>query len=117
MQDERTAAAQQKGRRDAKPPAAVASQHGLTLVELTDAQRKELKIAGGVLVENEQGAAARAGVRRGDVILAVNNQDVKSVEQFNQLIAQLDKGRIVALLIRRGTNSLFLPFRPDGNGG
>ncbi len=117
MQDERTAAAQQKRRRDVKPPAAVASQHGLTLVELTDAQRKELKIAGGVLVENAQGAAARAGVRRGDVILAVNNQDVKSVEQFNQLIGQLDKGRIVALLVRRGTNSLFLPFRPDGNGG
>ena len=118
MQDDRTAAAQQqKGRRDPKPPAAVASQHGLTLVELTDAQRKELKIAGGVLVENAQGAAARAGVRRGDVILAVNNQDVKSIEQFNQLIAQLDKGRIVALLIRRGTNSLFLPFRPNGNGG
>jgi serine protease Do len=70
-----------------------------------------------VLVENAQGAAARAGVRRGDVILAVNNQDVKSIEQFNQLIAQLDKGRIVALLIRRGTNSLFLPFRPNGNGG
>jgi serine protease Do len=116
MQDERSAA-QQKGRRDPKPPAAVASQHGLTLVDLTDAQRKELKIPGGVLVENAQGAAARAGVRRGDVILAVNNQDVKSIEQFNQLIAQLDKGRIVALLIRRGTNSLFLPFRPDGNGG
>src|SRR6185436_18086518 len=120
MQDDKTAAAaaqQQKGRRDVKPPAAVASQHGLTLVELTDAQRKELKIAGGVLVQDAQGAAARAGVRRGDVILAVNNQDVKSVEQFNQLMAQLDKGRIVALLIRRGTNSLFLPFRPNGNGG
>jgi serine protease Do len=118
MQDDKTAAAQQqKGRRDAKPPAAVAGQHGLTLVELTDAQRKELKVAGGVLVQDAQGAAARAGVRRGDVILAVNNQDVKSVEQFNQLMAQLDKGRIVALLIRRGANSLFLPFRPNGNGG
>jgi len=57
----------------------------------------------------------RAGVRRGDVILAVNNQDVKSVEQFNQLMGQLDKGRIVALLIRRGANSLYVPFRPDGN--
>ena len=50
--------------------------------------------------------AQRAGVRRGDVILAVNNQDVKSVEQFNQMMGQFDKGRIVALLVRRGTNSL-----------
>ena len=68
-----------------------------------------------MLVEDAQGAAARAGIRRGDVILAVNNQDVKSVEQFNQLIGQVDKGRIVALLVRRGGNSLYIPFRPDGN--
>jgi serine protease Do len=108
MQDERIA--QQKGRR---PPAAAANEHGLTLADLTDAQRKELKLSGGVLVENSQGAAARAGVRRGDVILAVNNQDVKSVEHFNQLMGQIEKGRVVALLVRRGANSLYIPFRPD----
>ena len=115
MQDERVA--QQRGRREGKPPTSTASQHGLTLVDLTEVQRKELKLSGGVLVENSQGAAARAGVRRGDVILALNNQDVKSVEQFNQLMGQLDKGRVVALLIRRGTNSLYVPFRPNGNSG
>jgi len=54
-------------------------------------------------------------VRRGDVILAVNNQDVKSVEQFNQMMGQFDKGRIVSLLVRRGTNSLYIPFRIDSN--
>ena len=64
----RRRASRRAARDGGKPPAAVASQHGLTLAELTDAQRKELKIAGGVLVENAQGAAARAGVRRGDVI-------------------------------------------------
>jgi hypothetical protein len=37
------------------------------------------------------------------------------VEQFNQMLAQLDKGRVVALLIRRGGNSLYVPFRLDGN--
>ena len=94
-----------------QPPAAV--QYGLGLVELTDAQRKELKIEGGVFVDNVQGAAARAGIRRGDVILAVNNQDVKSAEQFRQLMGSFDKGRIVALLVRRGGNSLYIPFRLD----
>jgi len=111
MQDERT----RQARRGGKPPAAVPSQYGLTLADLTEAQRAELKLAGGVLVENAQGAAARAGIRRGDVILAVNNQDVKSVEQFNQMVGQFDKGRIVALLVRRGSNSLYIPFRVDGN--
>ncbi len=96
-----------------QPPAA---QFGMTLSDLSDAQRKELKVEGGVLVENVQDAAARAGVRRGDVILAVNNQDVGSVEQFKKLMGEFEKGRIVALLVRRGGNSLYVPFRIQGNG-
>ena len=112
MQDERAA---RQARRGGKPPAAATSQYGLTLSDLTDAQRSELKVSGGVLVENVQGAGARAGIRRGDVILAVNNQDVTSVEQFNQMMGQFDKGRIVALLVRRGSNSLYIPFRVDSN--
>lgn len=102
--------------RGGKPQPPAAAQFGMGLADLTDAQRKELKIEGGVFVDNVQGAAARAGIRRGDVILAVNNQDVKSVEQFRQLMGSFDKGRIVALLVRRGGNSLYIPFRLDGNG-
>lgn len=100
--------------RGGKPQPPVA-QFGMGLSDLSDAQRKELKIEGGILVDNVQGAASRAGIRKGDVILAVNNQDVKSVEQFRQLMGGFDKGRIVALLVRRGGNSLYIPFRIDGN--
>jgi serine protease Do len=113
MPDERTA---QRGRPGEPKQSAAPSQFGLTLAELSDAQRKELKVSGGVLVESVKGPAARAGVRRGDVILAVNNQDISSVEQFNQVMTQFEKGRIVALLIRRGTNSLYVPFRIEPNG-
>jgi serine protease Do len=112
MPDERAA---RQARRGGKPPAGTPTQYGLTLSDLTDAQRSELKVSGGVLVENVQGAGARAGIRRGDVILAVNNQDVTSVEQFNQMMGQFDKGRIVALLVRRGSNSLYIPFRVEPN--
>jgi len=102
--------------RTGKPQPPAASQFGMGVTDLTDAQRKELKVEGGVFVDNVQGAAARAGLRRGDVILAVNNQDVKTVEQFRQLMGSFDKGRIVALLVRRGGNSLYIPLRLDGNG-
>ncbi|MDH5535753.1 MAG: DegQ family serine endoprotease, partial [Betaproteobacteria bacterium] len=68
LQDDRA----RQSRRSGKPPAQ-ASQFGMGLADLTETQRKELKIEGGVLVESVQGAAARAGIRRGDVILAVNN--------------------------------------------
>ena len=104
------------GRGGQKPPAAAPTVYGMSLSDLTDAQRKELKVESGVLVGEVQGAAARAGMRKGDVILAVNNQDVKTAEQFNQLMGQFEKGRIVALLVRRGTNSLYVPFRLDAGG-
>lgn len=88
---------------------------GITLSDLTADQRSELGIRGGILVEDVQGTAARAGIRRGDIILAVNNQDVKSVDQFSQLIGKYDKGRNIALLVRRGDNALYIPLRIDGN--
>jgi serine protease Do len=102
--------------RSGKPQPPVAAHFGMGVTDLTDAQRKELKVESGVFVDNVQGVAARAGLRRSDVILAVNNQDVKTVEQFRQLMGSFDKGRIVALLVRRGGNSLYIPLRLDGNG-
>jgi serine protease Do len=102
-----------QSRRSGKPPAVAPTQFGLTLSELTDARRNELKLDGGIVVENAQGAAARAGIRRGDIILSVNNQLVSSVEQFVQLMGQFEKGSIVALRVRRGGNSLYVPFQID----
>jgi serine protease Do len=112
LQDER---AGQKAR-SGKPPAAQPGVLGMSLAELTDAQKKELKVDGGVIITDVQGPAARAGIRKGDVITAVNNQDVKSIEHFRELMQQVEKGRIVALLVRRAGNSLYIPFRVDGGG-
>ena len=89
------------------------SRFGMTLLEPSVEQRNQLKITGGVLVEDAQGAAARAGIHRGDIILAVNNQDVNSLEHFAQIMGKYAKGRIVALLVRRGPNALYIPFRID----
>ena len=112
MPDEaRTAQRTPRGKPGAKPPAESVSRLGMTLSEPTAEQRKELKIAGGILVEEATGPAAKAGIRRGDIVLAVNNQDVKSLEQFTQLMGQFEKGKIVAMLVRRGGNALYIPFR------
>ena len=92
-------------------PAEPVSRFGMTLSEPTAEQRNQLKITGGILVEDAQGVAARAGIRRGDIILAVNNQDVKTLEQFSQMMEKFEKGRVVALLVRRGANALYIPFR------
>jgi serine protease Do len=112
LQDERAGQKPRSG----KPPAATPGVLGMSLAELTDAQKKELKVESGVVVTEVQGAAARAGIRKGDVITAVNNQDVKSIEHFRELMQQVEKGRIVALLVRRAGNSLYIPFRVDAGG-
>ena len=86
---------------------------GLTLADLTADQRKELKITAGVLVEDVKGAAARAGLQAGDVILAINNSEVKSIEQFNQTLGKLDTRKNLALLVRRGETTQYITIRTD----
>jgi serine protease Do len=83
---------------------------GLTLSDLTDAQRSSLGSDQGVMVDSAQGEAARAGIQQGDIILAVSNTPVKSVAQFSQLLAQA-KGKSLALLVKRGTDTVFVPLR------
>ncbi|HSO44361.1 MAG TPA: Do family serine endopeptidase, partial [Rhodoferax sp.] len=75
---------------------------GLDLIDLTDAVKKELKIKGGVQVNASSGAAARAGLREGDVIMAVANVAVTSVAGFEKVVADLDKTKPINILFRRG---------------
>jgi serine protease Do len=88
---------------------------GLTASDLSADQKNELGIANGVVVENADGAAARAGIRRGDVIQAVNNQEVKSVEDLNRMLSPVDRSRTVALLIKRGEGSVYIPLKLANN--
>ena len=86
---------------------------GLTVTNLSEAQRRELNLEAGVLVEVAEGVAARAGLRTGDVILRLNNTDIKDAAQFNSLVAKLDPKKMAVLLVRRGDSSQFVPLRPN----
>ncbi|GAB3547201.1 DegQ family serine endoprotease [Noviherbaspirillum agri] len=87
---------------------------GLVVSDLSDAQKKELKIEGGVIVDAAEGSAARAGLRAGDIILQLNNNDVRDAKQFNSLVAKLEPRRMAVVLVRRGDASQFVPIRPNG---
>jgi serine protease Do len=90
------------------------SRGGLALSELTLEQRQELKIDYGLLVEDATGDALRAGIRTGDVILAVNNGKVATVDAYRKAIAAVPSGKIVAILVRRGEGSLYIPLKISG---
>ena len=55
---------------------------------LTPQQRKQLDLKGGVLVGGVDGAAARAGIQEGDVLIAVNGEQIESSQQFKTLGGQ-----------------------------
>jgi len=91
------------------------SRLGLVLSNLTPEQKKELNVQHGVVVnEVLPGPASRAGIRPADVVLAINNDDVKSVSDFNRLVAKIEKGRTVALLVRRGEVTSFITVKLNG---
>ena len=96
-----------------KPKGSAAAQSvGLVVSDLTDAQKKELKIKGGVKVETVAEAAARAGIREGDIIVAIGNTEVHSVREFDAVIAKVDKSKAVPVLLRRGDLASYLLIRP-----
>ncbi len=105
--------AARSGKRGKTPD--TANRIGLSLIELTPDQKKELETESGLLVEDMvPGIASRAGVRPGDVILSINNQDVKTVDQFNQLLNKVEKGRNIALLVKRGDTATFITMKMNG---
>ena len=99
--------------RESKAPSAVMGSLGLTVSDLSDAQRRELKLKSGVRVDAVEGPAARAGLHEGDVILSIDNTEVSSAKQFESIAAKLDKARATSVLVRRNEWVNYLVIRPN----
>lgn len=99
--------------REEKPKASAAGQAvGLSVSELTDSQKKELKIKGGVRVDGAVDAAARAGLREGDIVMALANTDIASVKEFEAVLSKHDKAKPLPVLIRRGELAQYVIIKP-----
>jgi len=103
----RTASAQ--GKKEAAKPGRL----GLAVTEVSAEQKKALKVQGGVAVEAVDGASLAAGVQPGDVILRVNNADIKDLKGYNDTLAKLDRKRPVALLIRDENGTRFVTLKAE----
>ena len=98
--------------KEEKPKASAGGQLlGLVVSDLTDAQKKELKIKGGVKVDAASDGAARAGLREGDVIMAIANAEVNTVKEFEAAAAKLDKTKPVNVRFRRGEWDQYVMIR------
>eukprot|EP00825_Cyclidium_porcatum_P051347 TRINITY_DN941_c0_g1_i1.p1 TRINITY_DN941_c0_g1~~TRINITY_DN941_c0_g1_i1.p1 ORF type:complete len:473 (+),score=31.86 TRINITY_DN941_c0_g1_i1:1102-2520(+) len=103
-----------------KPTEQAANRLGLVVSELTAEQKRELKMNSGLLIEDIRGQGARSDLRTGDIVIALiakgATTEVKTVEQFNKLLAQFEKGSNVTLLVRRGEMQTFITIK-GLNGG
>lgn len=84
---------------------------GLVVSDVSAARRKELRIKGGVQVELSEGIAARAGIKQGDILLALDNTEITSATQFNGIVAKLEKGKTHGVLVRRDELTQWVPLR------
>lgn len=80
---------------------------GLALRPLDKAELQSAGVDHGLLIERVSGPAQMAGVQPGDVLLALNGQSAKGVEQIRNAMSKHPKA--VALLIRRDGQEIFIP--------
>jgi serine protease Do len=79
---------------------------GLAVRPLTAEERRDARVAAGVMVEDASGPAARAGIQPGDIVLAVNGAPVKSVEALGHIVGRT--AGPIALLVQRGDRALYV---------
>ncbi|HKU45696.1 MAG TPA: DegQ family serine endoprotease [Burkholderiales bacterium] len=110
LQEDRVAASSAPDR--AKPQAsAPANRLGIVVGELSAEQKKGLGVNYGLVVTDVR-PDSKADVRKGDVLLTVvhkgQHTELRSVEQFNKLLAGLDRNSVITLQVRRGESTAFV---------
>jgi serine protease Do len=116
MPDEQTSMQSQHRGKD---NTAVVNRLGLVLSELSAAQKKQIGTDRGLLVEDIVNGNVDDELRAGDILLTLISKgkqtELKSVEQFNGLLANMDKSSLLTLLVLRGNSRIFVTIRGVGD--
>ncbi len=99
FQDEKVASAE--------APQAAKGRLGVVVRPLNADEQRRSEGAGGVVVQDVAGAAAKAGIKPGDVVLSVNGERITGTEQLRDLVNKA--GKRIAVLVERGNSRIFIP--------
>ncbi|MFP1678521.1 DegQ family serine endoprotease [Alloalcanivorax sp. C16-2] len=85
---------------------------GLSVRAASPAELSRVEAANGVMITSvEDGAAGRAGLRRGDVLVSLNGEDLKSPKDYRRIVEELPEKGSVPALVNRGGNARFLALK------
>jgi len=109
LQEDRVASAEKP--RGQKPAETPANRLGIVVAELSAEQKRDLRVSGGLVVTDVR-PDSKADVRKGDVLVTVvhkgQHTELKTVEQFNRLLAGLENNAVITLQVRRGEATSFV---------
>ncbi|SMC25287.1 serine protease Do [Andreprevotia lacus DSM 23236] len=88
---------------------------GLSVREANARELKQLGIKFGLVVQAANGAAGRAGLQQGDVIVGIGSNDVTSLQQLRSTLTGLKAGETIALRVQRGEGAQFLTLKAPDN--
>jgi serine protease Do len=91
------------------PQGQQAPQLGLAVRPLDKEEKERIETKGTLVITQVSGPAAAADLRRGDIVLGVNDRPVRTVEELRDAASK--SGKTVSLLIQRGENQIFVPLR------
>lgn len=98
-----------------KTPKTSSNRFDIDVAELDDGARKRLQVSNGVIVTKvDQGPAYTAGIRPNDIISSINNQEVKTIADFNAIAKSLPSNRAIPVLIIRQGNPSFVVIKLQG---
>lgn len=95
-----------------KPKEMKSNRLNIEVASLSKEQRQRTNVDNGLLVQSvDEGAASRAGIRRGDILLKLNGEKIKNAKQFLRIVNNLPEDKWVRVLIQRGGSPQFLPLK------
>lgn len=87
---------------------------GLVVANLSEEERARLGVKEAVVVRRVlAGPASEAGIRAGDVLLRLGKTPIRDVADLERQLAILSKDKPLAVLVKRGEDSLYLAFKPS----
>ncbi|BAW80854.1 protease Do [Candidatus Nitrosoglobus terrae] len=99
-----------------KPGQIIEKRLSLEVADLSTEKRAQLNLDSGIQVINvTEGPASEAGVQSGDILLSINDTQIKDIKQFKGVVEKLPSGKTVPMLLQRGQSTSFIAIKIPKN--